>query len=86
MRSATSCGTTNPAFWPWPTRGGDTNGSQFYITTVSTPHLDGKHTVFGAVDSPEDMDVVRRIESAKVDSHDRPLKDVHIVSVDVDPE
>jgi cyclophilin family peptidyl-prolyl cis-trans isomerase len=43
--------------------GPNTNGSQFFVTTVLTPHLNGKHTVFGAVVKGY-TEVIKRIEAS----------------------
>ena len=66
-------------------RGGKgTNGSQFFITTVPTPHLNGKHTIFGEV--TKGYEVVKALESVKTGQQDRPLDIVKIIKVYPKPE
>jgi len=59
--------------------GPNTNGSQFFINLVDTDWLTGKHTVFGKV--VKGMDIVDKIGSVKVDSGQKPEKDVKIISI-----
>lgn len=61
--------------------GPNTNGSQFFITVATTPHLNNAHTIFGLV--TQGYDVVESISTAETDAGNRPSEDVIIQSIEI---
>jgi len=61
--------------------GPNTGGSQFFITLIPTPWLDGKHTIFGKLTSGEE--ILDKIGNIQVNQQDQPLEDIIIKKINI---
>lgn len=64
--------------------GPNTNGSQFFITEVTTPWLNGHHTIFGQVVSNKDLEIVKKIARVDCGFSNDPLDPVYIEKITIE--
>ncbi|MBQ3943128.1 MAG: peptidylprolyl isomerase [Elusimicrobia bacterium] len=63
--------------------GPNTNGSQFFITEVTTPWLNGHHTIFGQVASSKDLEIVKKIARVDCGFSNDPIEPVYINKITI---
>ncbi len=64
--------------------GPNTNGSQFFITEVTTPWLNGHHTIFGQVVSSDDLEIVKKIARVDCGFANDPIEPVYIEKIKIE--